>query len=267
MHSLPVSIQSVLSQSAGNWELIIIDDGSLDNTKDVIEPYLTDERIFYHFQENAGVSAARNKGVALSKGDYIIFLDSDDRFLPGLISELNKINYQEYDFICWQVWKQVNEKSSVWKPQKLEKIYNYITATFLAGSICYKKEIFLQAGGLDPEMTFGENYELGIRVAEIPDLKVKIINEPFLEYRVPVERKSNSYENRLDSYLHLYKKHFVKFSQDKISNSNMNYLLGYIHEKTGSYEKAGNFFKEAFRHNNLNYKALLKVISYKIFKR
>lgn len=75
---LPRAIQSVLEQTYSNWELIIVDDGSTDNTKEVIYPFLSDKRIHYHYQENAERSAARNKGIDLAKGDFITFMDSDE---------------------------------------------------------------------------------------------------------------------------------------------------------------------------------------------
>lgn len=263
---LPEAIQSVLDQTADNWSLHIVDDGSTDNTKKVVARYLKDPRISYSYQNNYGVSAARNKGIDVSIGDYLIFLDSDDRFFPGLLTKLNGVKYGNFDLICWQVLKKINDKSSVLKPRKLEKIYNNMTATFLAGSICYRKKILLETGGFDPVMTFGENYELGMRIADTPNLNVKIIHEPFLEYRVPVERESNSHDNRLNSYLHLYQKHSPKFKEDKISDSKMNYLLGYVHEKTGRYEKAGKYFQEAFKISNRNFKAFLKSTYFKMFR-
>lgn len=266
-HTLPKAIESVLNQSANNWELIIIDDGSTDNTKEVLGDFVKDDKIKYYFQNNAGVSAARNRGVELSKGDYLIFLDSDDQFSPDLFLKLNEINYTSYDLICWQVSKLFDGKTSVLKPKRLEKIFNNITAIFLAGSICYRKNVVLEAGGFDPKMSFGENYELGMRIAEIQNLKINILAEPFVEYKLSVERESNSYINRLNSYLHLYQKHFRKFKEDRTANSRMNYLLGYVHEKIGRYEKAGKYYKEAFKISNRNYKAFLKLIYLKFFRR
>jgi|25_taG_2_1085351.scaffolds.fasta_scaffold00143_9 glycosyltransferase involved in cell wall biosynthesis len=265
-HFLPEAIQSVLDQTAVNWNLIIVDDGSTDDTKKVVERYLRDPRISYSYQNNYGVSVARNKGIDLSIGDYLIFLDSDDQFFPELLTKLNEIKYRNYDLICWQVIKKVTGKSSVLKPRKLEKIYNNITAIFLSGSICYRKKILLEAGGFDPKMTFGENYELGMRVTEIADLKMKIINTPLIKYRIPQDRVSNSVENRLNSYLHLYQKHKIKFLQDKVSNSQMNYLLGYVHEKQGNLDEARIFYKNSLKSSYRNYKAILKFIYFNIFR-
>lgn len=76
---LPDTIMSVLNQSYANWECIIIDDGSQDNTREVVDLYLkSDHRIKYYHQSNRGLSASRNYGVSLAQGDYIQFLDSDD---------------------------------------------------------------------------------------------------------------------------------------------------------------------------------------------
>lgn len=78
---LPRTIQSVMNQSFSNWELIVVDDGSKDNTREVVSS-IKDERIRYVYQNNAERSAARNHGARLSAGTYICFLDSDDEFLP-----------------------------------------------------------------------------------------------------------------------------------------------------------------------------------------
>lgn len=260
-NTLAKSIQSVLDQTAGNWELIIIDDGSSDNTKKSIEAFLQDERISYYYQENSGVSAARNKGAALSKGDYVIFLDSDDRILPGLVSELNKVQFRKYDLICWQVLKIIDGKQSVWKAEKLEKIYNNIEVTFLAGSICYKKGVFDRAGQYDENMSFGENYELGIRVANLKNLKIALIEEIFMEYKIESSKRiSNSLKNKLISNEYLHKKHFQKYVDDSYSHSRLKYQLGFLYEKAGKKMVALKNYHQAWQLRPFYFKALLKTI-------
>ncbi|MFH1657314.1 MAG: glycosyltransferase family 2 protein [bacterium] len=81
---LPRAIQSVLSQTYSNWELIVVDDGSTDNTKEIMEEFQRkDKRIKYIWQENfGGVSKPINTGLKASQGDYIALLEDDDEWLP-----------------------------------------------------------------------------------------------------------------------------------------------------------------------------------------
>ncbi|MCZ2394637.1 MAG: glycosyltransferase family 2 protein [Chitinophagales bacterium] len=77
------ALNSLLRQTFSDWEAIIVDDGSTDNTKRLIDEYAKkDERFRYFYQNNKGVDAAKNYGVSLSQGEWITFLDSDDEYLP-----------------------------------------------------------------------------------------------------------------------------------------------------------------------------------------
>lgn len=76
------AIESVLQQAVKNWEMLIVDDGSTDGTRDVVRGF-PDARIRYSYQARQERSAARNRGIRLSSGEYVIFLDSDDALAPG----------------------------------------------------------------------------------------------------------------------------------------------------------------------------------------
>ncbi|OYV16050.1 MAG: glycosyltransferase, partial [Methylococcaceae bacterium NSP1-1] len=78
--TLSKAIDSVLAQSYAAYEIVIVDDGSTDNTSAVARHY--EEKIRYFFQKNSGVSSARNKGVELARGDWVAFLDADDWYYP-----------------------------------------------------------------------------------------------------------------------------------------------------------------------------------------
>ena len=84
-HTLMRAVRGVLSQSYPNWELIIIDDGSTDSTKEVVGE-VQDSRVQYYHQENKMVAAARNHGIRVSAGEYICFLDSDDEIFADYLS-------------------------------------------------------------------------------------------------------------------------------------------------------------------------------------
>ena len=94
------TIESVLSQTYHNWEMIIIDDGSKDNSKQVVENYtVKDNRIKYLYQNNAGSAAARNNGIRCANGRYIALLDADDIWLPEFLEK--QINFmKEKNAIC-----------------------------------------------------------------------------------------------------------------------------------------------------------------------
>lgn len=92
--SIANTISSIISQEYRPLEIIIIDDGSTDNTREVVTPFLQMSEalsVLYYYQENQGVSAARNTGISKARGKFISFLDSDDSLLPGKIVNQVKI--------------------------------------------------------------------------------------------------------------------------------------------------------------------------------
>lgn len=92
------AIESVLAQTYPAYEIIVVDDGSTDNSRDVIQSY--GDKIIPIFQENAGQASAMNTGFSRATGDIICFLDSDDFFVPQKLEILNKV-YSEHDDISW----------------------------------------------------------------------------------------------------------------------------------------------------------------------
>jgi glycosyltransferase involved in cell wall biosynthesis len=93
------AIRSVISQTCQPDEIIIIDDGSTDNTRNVVES-TNDNRIKYIYQENAGVSSARNLGLKVCSGDFVAFLDADDMWRPTMLEEQSSILASDKSIVC-----------------------------------------------------------------------------------------------------------------------------------------------------------------------
>lgn len=108
------TIESVINQTYKNWEMIIVDDCSKDNTKDIVNKYAqNDDRIKYHLLEiNSGAAIARTKAIELAKGDYMAFLDSDDLWLEDkLEKQLKFMKENNFNFVCTE-YEQIDEQSN-----------------------------------------------------------------------------------------------------------------------------------------------------------
>ena len=104
-------LESILNQTYDNFEIIVINDGSTDNSKKILDNYKTNKKIKIINQDNQGLSIARNNGLGAASGDYILFIDSDDYIEEELLSTLNK-NINNEDLIRFQV-QTVNENKEI----------------------------------------------------------------------------------------------------------------------------------------------------------
>ena len=102
------TIDSIINQTYDNWEIIIINDGSKDNTEKIILNYIQQGfPITYHSQENKGFAAGRNKGIELAQGEWIAIIDHDDVLINHWVEGLDKLirTYDYPKYACDQYWK------------------------------------------------------------------------------------------------------------------------------------------------------------------
>ena len=118
------TLESIKAQTYTHWECIIVDDGSEDDSAEVIKELIRDDKRFtYLFQNNQGVSRARNKGFALATGSFINFMDGDDTFLPNKVREQINIFQNNSDIsICICDHQFYLEKEGVYKYYEFEKL-------------------------------------------------------------------------------------------------------------------------------------------------
>ena len=112
------AIDSILSQNTDlEYEIIVVDDGSTDNTDKVIKCYDNDERIKYYKKDNSGVADTRNYGVKMATGDYIIFVDSDDYTSKNLLKDIETYILQGTELIKWNVTFVDEKQNEILKPE------------------------------------------------------------------------------------------------------------------------------------------------------
>jgi len=164
------AIDSVLAQTYEDYELIVVDDGSADETGEALEQY--GERLHYLYQANQGVSAARNNGLAHAQGEFVAFLDSDDLWLPKKLAiQVAFMDQHPQAQICYtdELWirrgVRVNPKKRHAKYSG--EIYPHCLPLCIISpsSALMRRGLFAQVGTFDSGLPVCEDYDLWLRVA------------------------------------------------------------------------------------------------------
>ena len=184
------AINSILIQDFIDWELIIIDDGSADKTKQIVKA-IKDQRIIYVYQKNKGRSAARNKAIAMAKGEYLTFLDSDDMFLAGKLRKQVEFldKNKNYGMVYTSVLN-IDEKGKVldfvYKATKSGYIYKDVAfllpAIITLPAVMVRKDIVTKLGGFDDKMDRFEDTDMWRRMSQ--KYRIYAMKEPLTKIRM-----------------------------------------------------------------------------------
>ena len=175
-HLVSKAIESVIAQTFANWELLVVDDGSKDNTKEVVDKFLGDSRIQYVYQENAKESAARNNGISRSKGQFICLLDSDDYYLDHHLQTLYDRIVQEnfqvgvYHTLATRVYTDKPEKKQIITPLEGKHAVYKI----------WKNEILIHSAAIHRDITLKHQFRVDIFAGEDTEFFFRVA----LEYPV-----------------------------------------------------------------------------------
>ena len=184
---LPDAIESVVRQTSGDWEIVVVDDGSPDDTAQVAEAIARkhpESHIRTVRQENGGLARARNAGVLEARGRYILPLDADDRLAPAAIERMTRVlDENPHVAIVYSDVRRFGDDDRViaageWDPVSLP-IRNHLSYCSL-----FRREVWDAVGGYNPNMRYGyEDWDFWIGAAERGYVGRRI-PEPLFEYRV-----------------------------------------------------------------------------------
>jgi glycosyltransferase involved in cell wall biosynthesis len=208
---IAMAIDSVRAQTIDNWELVIINDGSTDDTDVVVSPYLNDCRVKYHASDRLGQSRAKNLGVRLSRGELIAFLDADDAWRPTKLE-------QQLRAMCGRVGVVHTAREIIGEvlPSRQSPFYQGVErrtsfdSIYTSNPICFsstlvRREAFDYVGGFDPDLDLSIDYDLWLRVAQHYDFVM--IDEPLTLYRTGHANLSKRLADRIMTAFSIMHRH------------------------------------------------------------
>lgn len=252
------TIESVLKQSFQDFEIVIINDGSTDNSLFIIN-HFKDERIKIVTQKNRGVASARNKGIELAEGKIIAFLDADDNWLPNHLQEIFELSEEKIEcgMFCSRYTIKIKENhfEKVSFKNNIADNYKGIVEDFfktslknrvaLTSALAVKKEVFEKIGLFNESYSNGEDTNLWIKIAL--NYKIAITNKVTCIYNFASNNMSKN------TIINQKLSDFKEFENDEKNNQSLKQFLDvYRLEYALKYKVAGNNKKSKEYLKNIN---------------
>ncbi len=264
------TIMGVINQTYTDWELLVVDDGSTDNTREIVEELIEkDNRIKYFYEENSGCpSGPRNLGIEKAQGEYVAFLDSDDEWNPFKLEKQLKVfensNNPKLGVVaCYLYIKDnktgeiISEYNKFYRGDVLEKLINN-NFPFTSSCIMTKLSILKEVGPFDSIFKVSEDVDMWLRISKL-GYEFDYAPEYLLNYLV---HDSNIYYGNKDfdgekEFIVLITKH-----KDLYLKHNSSILGYYYYFVTKEYNKARKYLIRRLFEKNLNSREKVKAFGY-----
>jgi glycosyltransferase involved in cell wall biosynthesis len=255
-HLIKRCLDSVISQSFSEWEMIIVNNYSEDDTIAIVNSYADDRIKLFNFRNNGVIGASRNYGAKQSCGRWICFLDSDDWYVHGRLEallvdiRLNQYNLLYHPLIIYKNGKNDSvtpvRQLDIKDPYK-DLLYNLNTVA--TSSTCISRDFFLSSTGFseNKELIGVEDFDLWIRLGKL-GMKAKLVNKRLGYYYIGednVTYKDERQINRLNAVYLPYINNPGKLSPQKIRSA-LNYLIARVYLANKKRSEAIAFFFKAF---------------------
>ena len=221
MNTLPRSVGSVLQQTYKNFELIIIDDCSTDETKQYIDS-LEDTRIrYFRNEKNLGAAESRNVGAELASGNYLAFQDSDDEWLPDKLMVLYEILKKDESGAgaIYHEMQEIGGKEEIIPSRgipadvKQGDIFSFMLLYPLIGipATMMKKEIFQEIGGFNSKLGSLEDYEFFLRIAKKHN--ILFVPQPFIKIYDSADSVNKRWKDKIDTEIYVIEEFYSDFTK------------------------------------------------------
>ncbi|MEX0666254.1 MAG: glycosyltransferase family A protein [Acidimicrobiia bacterium] len=251
---VPRAISSVLAQTVTDFELIVVDDGSTDDTANVVSA-IRDDRIRLRRQQNGGLSAARNAGAQIARGRWLTFLDDDDQALPCWLELFRAERADPASGIvcCGRIVVDAEGAPlRTEEPMPLGPAYDDQVGSFASGTFAVRRELFESVGGYAPGLQTTHGTELAFRL--VPHclnlgLEVRSVAEPGvkIEARPPTDRPLSTAALLYEGVVYVLEHHRERISRSPRALANYLSIAGVSAARIGKRREARRLLAAAVR--------------------
>ncbi len=268
---LPRAIKSVLNQSYSDFELIIVDDASTDDTARKVKEFAEPRIRYVCFPENRGAPSARNEGIRMARGKLISFQDSDDEWLPGKLQK--QVEYllsrgPETGLVYTRVGRIADGRRELLPAKPLQSgepefVHDkLLSGNFITIHTLVRRECFDKTGVFDEDLPRLQDWDLWLRISN--HYRIGFIDEPLVDVHISDDAISKQDNKLAEAMGVIVEKYVDDFGKHPAVLAKHYYVIGRILGQEGYRERAAEFFKKACRMRPFN----LKYFIYdKIFSR
>ncbi len=235
-HYLGECLESLMYQTYQPHEIIVVDDGGKDNCEEVCKRYFIDEtvsipsmyrpypKVIYLRKENGGLSSARNAGIAVSTGEYIMALDADDKLVPGAISEHVKLLTDDMT-IAQCALMEFGDRFVINIPNPNTNLQRVMQSNTIFCNALFPKKAWVEIGGFDESETMRAGYEDWEAWIRMLDKGYKVNTSDFIALRYRVHQgqmtQATAWPKRQKLYNYIYKKHKDLYERENLLVADM----------------------------------------------
>lgn len=235
------TLESVLAQTLQPDEVLVIDDGSTDDTAAIAESFAPRVRVFR--RSNQHQAAARNFGVQQASSEWISFIDHDDQWEPNKLErQMEELSRQPDADVCYTARVNFVQDGDTFRRGKIISVPPaqdiqrslYVNTTFMPGSVLIRRSAYLAAGGFDPKLKLVEDWDLWLRLLH-RGTRFAACPEPLLLHRIHSNMQSKNAMDALAEAKHIYRRHVLprlspatRWIKHQISQSGQESSASYI---------------------------------------